>query len=120
MKREKEGTSPSPITLVAILPKRQIKENMKQFSQQEIIESLKNDELYFLITGGLVIENLDNIKDLVITPNLSKYEIHFNIKENINKLEIIVPFSVSPNEIGVNVYDRRKLGIGLSKLTILK
>lgn len=39
---------------------------MKKFSQQEIIESLKNDELYFSITGGLVIENLDNIKDLVI------------------------------------------------------
>lgn len=39
---------------------------MKQFSQQQILESLKNDELYFSITGCLVIENLDNIKDLVI------------------------------------------------------
>lgn len=39
---------------------------MKKFSQQEIIESLKNDDLYFLITSGLVIENLDNIKELVI------------------------------------------------------
>jgi hypothetical protein len=39
---------------------------MKQFSQQQILESLKNDELYFSITGGLVIENLDDIKDLVI------------------------------------------------------
>lgn len=101
-----------------LLPNAEIEFNMPFPNEFTLILEARSFVDYSGKSVKLKIGN--TIKDLVITPNLSKYEIHFNIKENLNKLEIIVPFSVSPNEIGVNVYDRRKLGIGLSKLTILK
>ena len=62
----------------------------------------------------------NKIKEIAITQNLAKYEIRFELEENMKKLEIIVPDSISPHEQNFNSNDFRKLGIGIKELTILK